>query len=141
MKEFILNLKKKVVIGIVGGSDFDKMQEQMGGDDSKQPRIIILANKNLISKSFASSKHSHQDVRLRVFREWPRSLQEWGINSNTSKQQLVQCHICTRFLYFQSIKDEMGEEKLQTFTNFCLRYMSEIKLPKKRCVNSFIYSA
>ena len=34
----------------------------------------------------------------------------------------------------------MGEEKLQTFTNFCLRYMSEIKLPKKRCVNSFIYS-
>lgn len=48
MKEFILNLKKKVVIGIVGGSDFDKMQEQMGGDDSKQPRVIILASKNLI---------------------------------------------------------------------------------------------
>jgi len=35
MKEFILNIKKKVVIGIVGGSDYDKMQEQMGGDDSK----------------------------------------------------------------------------------------------------------
>ena len=35
MKEFLLDLKKKVVIGIVGGSDYDKMQEQMGGDDSK----------------------------------------------------------------------------------------------------------
>jgi len=35
MKEFLLNLKKKVVIGIVGGSDYDKMQEQMGGDDSE----------------------------------------------------------------------------------------------------------
>ena len=35
MKEFILNIKKKVVIGVVGGSDYDKMQEQMGGDNSK----------------------------------------------------------------------------------------------------------
>ena len=36
MKEFILNLKKKVAIGIVGGSDYDKIQEQMGGVDSKR---------------------------------------------------------------------------------------------------------
>ena len=33
MKEFLLKLKKKAVIGIVGGSDLPKMQEQMGGDD------------------------------------------------------------------------------------------------------------
>ena len=45
MKEFILNLKKKVVIGIVGGSDFDKMLEQMGGDDSKQLRVIFASKK------------------------------------------------------------------------------------------------
>ena len=43
MKEFILELKKKVVIGIVGGSDFDKMQEQMGGDDSKEMRVIFAS--------------------------------------------------------------------------------------------------
>ena len=35
MKDFILNLKKKFVIGLVGGSDYDKIQQQMGGDDSK----------------------------------------------------------------------------------------------------------
>ena len=39
MKDFILNLKKKFVIGLVGGSDYDKIQQQMGGDDSKQPCI------------------------------------------------------------------------------------------------------
>ena len=45
MKEFILNLKKKVAIGIVGGSDYDKIQEQMGGVDSKRLYIAsyILA--------------------------------------------------------------------------------------------------
>ena len=43
MKEFILNIKKKVVIGIVGGSDYDKMQEQMGGDDSKCIVNLIFA--------------------------------------------------------------------------------------------------
>ena len=35
MKDFMLKIKKKVVIGIVGGSDYDKIQQQMGGDDSK----------------------------------------------------------------------------------------------------------
>lgn len=44
MKEFILNIKKKVVIGIVGGSDYDKMQEQMGGDDGKH----IFARVNFV---------------------------------------------------------------------------------------------
>lgn len=32
----------------------------------------------------------------------------------------------------QSIQNFVGEEKLQTFINFCLRYMSEINLPVKR---------
>jgi len=41
--------------------------------------------------------------------------------------------------YFQSIKTKMGEEKLQTFVNFCLRYMSELKLPKKRSVFNFMH--
>ncbi len=35
MKEFMGRVKQRAVVGIVGGSDFDKMKEQMGGDDSK----------------------------------------------------------------------------------------------------------
>lgn len=33
---------------------------------------------------------------------------------------------------FQSIQDHMGEERLQTFINFALGYMSQLKLPFKR---------
>ena len=36
MKEFILRLKEKAVIGIVGGSDLPKMEEQMGGDGGEE---------------------------------------------------------------------------------------------------------
>ena len=61
MKEFILNIKKKVVIGIVGGSDYDKMQEQMGGDDSKQLQLIF-ASINFDIQNFYTSKYSHKDV-------------------------------------------------------------------------------
>jgi len=43
MKQFMLDLKKKVVIGIVGGSDYDKMQEQMGGDDGKLSSIVFAS--------------------------------------------------------------------------------------------------
>lgn len=32
----------------------------------------------------------------------------------------------------RSISDEIGEEKLQKFINFCLKYMSELTLPCKR---------
>lgn len=33
---------------------------------------------------------------------------------------------------FQSIQEHMGEETLQTFINFALGYMSQLKLPVKR---------
>ena len=31
-----------------------------------------------------------------------------------------------------SIIDELGEEKLQEFINFCLHYIADLKLPVKR---------
>ncbi|GFS72047.1 phosphomannomutase 2 [Nephila pilipes] len=38
----------------------------------------------------------------------------------------------------ESILEHMGEEKLQTFINFCLEYMSKLQLPAKRLVAFFI---
>ena len=35
MKEFMAELRKKVTVGLVGGSDLVKIQEQMGGSDGK----------------------------------------------------------------------------------------------------------
>uniref|UniRef100_A0A674PLY2 Phosphomannomutase n=1 Tax=Takifugu rubripes TaxID=31033 RepID=A0A674PLY2_TAKRU len=37
-----------------------------------------------------------------------------------------------QLLGVQSIQNHMGEELLQSFINFCLNYMANIKLPKKR---------
>lgn len=33
---------------------------------------------------------------------------------------------------FQTIQNYIGEEKLQDFINYCLRYLSEIRIPVKR---------
>ena len=35
MKEFMKKLREKVVVALVGGSDFPKLEEQMGGDNGK----------------------------------------------------------------------------------------------------------
>ena len=40
MKSFLLELKKKVVIGIVGGSDKGKQEEQMGGDGRHEYQLL-----------------------------------------------------------------------------------------------------
>jgi len=37
-----------------------------------------------------------------------------------------------QFFCQKSIKDELGEEKLKRFINFCLKYMSELDIPVKR---------
>ena len=48
-EEFLLTqLKPKATVGLVGGSDFDKIAEQMGGDDGKielKFLIMILTDK------------------------------------------------------------------------------------------------
>lgn len=49
MKQFLLDFKKKAVIGIVGGSDLPKMQEQMGGDDVTQMYDYVFSENGLMA--------------------------------------------------------------------------------------------
>ena len=49
MKEFLLKFKEKAVIGIVGGSDLPKMQEQMGGDDVTQMYDYVFSENGLMA--------------------------------------------------------------------------------------------
>lgn len=39
---------------------------------------------------------------------------------------------CISKIFFQCIQNYIGEEKLQRFINYALRYMSELTLPVKR---------
>ena len=89
MKAFMLELKKHVAVGLVGGSDFAKIREQVGDE-------IIAAADYVFSENGT--------IALKDGKEISRT----------------------------SIAQELGEEKLQEFLNFCLRYIADLKIPVKR---------
>lgn len=91
LEDFILNkVKPCCTIGIVGGSDFVKIAEQMNGDD--------------------------------VIHKFDYVFPENG---------LIQYHN-GKLIGSQSIQQHMGEEKLQIFINYVLKYLSNVMLPCKR---------
>ncbi|XP_031554162.1 phosphomannomutase-like [Actinia tenebrosa] len=90
MKTMMAELRKKVKVGLVGGSDFVKIQEQMGGDDVTQIYDYVFPENGLVA---------YKDGQI---------------------------------LSVQSIKKFLGEEKIQEFVNFCLRYIADLKIPVKR---------
>uniref|UniRef100_A0A671MN20 Phosphomannomutase n=2 Tax=Sinocyclocheilus anshuiensis TaxID=1608454 RepID=A0A671MN20_9TELE len=89
MHQFLSELRRRVRVGVVGGSDLDKIKEQLG-DDVIDRVDYVFAENGLVAYRFGQL-HS-----------------------------------------IQSIQAYMGEEVLQDFINFCLNYLSKIKLPKKR---------
>lgn len=96
---FLKNLMEKVTVGLVGGSDLDKIGEQMGGlGENKSQSTYDIVN-----------KYNY------VFAE--NGLVAYRNGSLLAKE---------------SILNYMGEQKLQKFINFCLKYMSDLELPAKR---------
>lgn len=89
MSEFLQKLKTRVRVGVVGGSDLSKIQEQLGSDVIQKVDYVFAENGLVAYKNGT-------------------------------------------LLSVQSIQAHMGEELLQEFINFCLNYMSRIKLPRKR---------
>ncbi|KRT80117.1 hydrolase [Oryctes borbonicus] len=83
-------LKPICSLGVVGGSDFKKISEQMNGDDVIHRFDFVFPENGLIQYKYGEEIGS------------------------------------------QSIEQYIGEEKLQRFINFCLNYLSNITLPKKR---------
>lgn len=90
MKEFMKELRKKVAVGLVGGSDFPKLQEQMGGEDVTSLYDYVFPENGLVA-------YKNGELIAR-----------------------------------QSIKTFIGEEKLKTFINFCLKYIADVDIPIKR---------
>lgn len=91
MYEFLLTKVKPICkLGLVGGSDFKKIAEQMKGDSVIYNFDYVFAENGLI--------------HYKNGREMGR----------------------------QSIQKFMGEEKLQNFINYVLKYLSTIILPVKR---------
>uniref|UniRef100_A0A673HHJ6 Phosphomannomutase n=1 Tax=Sinocyclocheilus rhinocerous TaxID=307959 RepID=A0A673HHJ6_9TELE len=89
MHQFLNELRQRVRVGVVGGSDLDKIKEQLG-DDVINRMDYVFAENGLVAYRFGQL-HSVQNIQA-----------------------------------------YLGEEVLQDFINFCLNYLSKIKLPKKR---------
>ncbi|XP_066489674.1 phosphomannomutase 1 [Tiliqua scincoides] len=89
--EFLQELRKRVMIGVVGGSDYSKIAEQLGeGDEVIDKFDYVFAENGTVQ---------YKNGQL------------------VSKQ---------------TIQNYLGEELLQELINFCLNYISLLKLPKKR---------
>lgn len=90
-EHFLYNeIKPRATIGIVGGSDLEKMLEQMNGK--------------------------------RVLAEFDLMYPENGLLQFVKGQEVGR----------QSLQEHLGEEKLQKFLNFVLRYLGSIQIPVKR---------
>jgi len=90
MQKCVEELKKKVFVGLVGGSDLAKISEQMGGMKELEKMDYVFSENGLVAQ-----KAGKQFSKM-------------------------------------SIHEYMGEEKIQMFLNFCLKYLSEINIPIKR---------
>lgn len=90
MENMLTKLSQKVHVGLVGGSDINKISEQMGGFNSLKKFDYVFSENGLVAYKNGE-----------LFNK-------------------------------ESILHYVGEEKLQDFINFCLKYMSSIKLPAKR---------
>lgn len=93
MTKFLDENKHKITFGIVGGSNFPKIEEQLNSGDGRS-----------VTDKFAYT------------------FSENGLMAHKGNQLLATA----------SITKELGEDLLQEFINFCLEYMSKIKIPVKR---------
>ncbi|CAF1935410.1 unnamed protein product [Rotaria magnacalcarata] len=90
MDEQLQALRKKCLIGLVGGSDITKIAEQIGGTKAIAKYDYVFAENGLVAYK-------------------------------NGKQ-----------FFEENIQKYVGEDDLQSFINYCLKYLSEIKLPFKR---------
>jgi len=96
MVKFLEDLRKRCVVGVVGGSDFKKISEQLTSESWSQGTQLVD--------------------------RFDYTFSENGLMAYKGDNQI---HVA-------SLKKHMGNEKLQQFINFCLKYMSELELPCKR---------
>ncbi|KRX83397.1 Guanine nucleotide-binding protein alpha-12 subunit, partial [Trichinella sp. T6] len=109
--EYLRLLSKKIPLAVVGGSDIDKVLEQLDlnlkdGMENVENHFIAL---------LGCCKISACDLFEYVFAEN-------GLFVAKKNQQFPTA----------TIQEVIGEEKLQEFINYCLHYLSEVKLPVKR---------
>ncbi|XP_067830734.1 phosphomannomutase 1-like isoform X3 [Heptranchias perlo] len=115
---FFQGLRTKVKIGVVGGSDYVKIAEQLGeGEEVIQKFDYVFAENGTVQ---------YRDGKFVTKEESEFSEQR---EKNLCGIWDLKCGITEPV---KAIQNYLGEELLQELINFCLSYMALIKLPRKR---------
>ncbi|KAJ3211761.1 Phosphomannomutase [Entophlyctis luteolus] len=117
MKQTLANLRKKIAIGFVGGSDLAKQKEQIGEDGTQS--LVTSFLHAIFPFVFELTFVKINRIVLDMF---DFCFSENGLTAYKLGKQLAS----------QSFIGFLGEEKYQKLVNFILRYLSEIELPCKR---------
>lgn len=107
MRSFLRELRKRVPIAIVGGSDLSKIKEQMGADGTAYGSLTF-------TRSFSHTRPVLENADY-VFSENGLEAYKHG-----------------ELLAVQSIKTHLGEEHLKRMINWFLRYIADLDIPVKR---------
>lgn len=110
MITLLRELRKKVVIGVVGGSDYVKISEQLSYRGGKGAR------------SLAPAVHARQLTRETAIDEFDYFFAENGLTAYKLAKQLPS----------QSYIKYVGEERHKKLVNFILHYIADLDIPVKR---------
>lgn len=114
MVKFLGELRHKVTIGFVGGSDFAKIGEQLAVDGKN----------GSFNPSTTTLKSLYDADVLSVLEDFDFGFAENGLIAFRLGKPLAT----------QSFINFVGEEKYKKLVNFILRHLSEIDIPIKRFV-------
>ncbi|PKU48977.1 phosphomannomutase 1 [Limosa lapponica baueri] len=134
---FLRELRERVQIGVVGGSDYAKIAEQLGDGDEVIDKFdyvfaengtVQYKNGQLVSKQVGPAPPAAMALFPMPHVLWGTAPGPGQTGSFLPFPQIPDLSVPI----LQAIQDHLGEELLQDLINFCLNYMALLKLPKKR---------
>jgi len=132
MTAFMLELRKHVNIGIVGGSDLTKIKEQLGEDCAllslrRQPAHRPPAQPAVRPQASAASTGPSARTASRPSRATRRSARLCAPNRRLPRRHAsLTCCTC------QSIRTHFSDDQLKELINFALHYFADLDIPVKR---------
>lgn len=135
MKDYLMALKERVVVGIVGGSDLPKQKEQMGENivdevdySFSENGLVAYKAGSLIGKEVSTAKIAQLFGNKISNHSMGRLLHVFVAFSN----EAARLNLCTFHCVFQTILSHLGEENCKALINFTLRYIADLDIPVKR---------
>lgn len=112
MIETLRALRKKLIIGFVGGSDLKKIREQ-----------LQTGTEDCMDALFLRQVPANPTVGLSVLHDFDYGFAENGLTAYKLGKELPS----------QSFIGFLGEDRYKSLVNFALHYIADMDIPIKRC--------